>query len=344
MLRNLKDAWGWIEKIVSRIERLESGANLENSSITNGRLRLIGGLLLIDSGGTLQVIGTVTGEGSFNWVGPWEFNSPTGGSIDGDVDLNGNFDLLGKLTSQGVRIEGGKIYAGTGANQVVIDGTTGKVTIGGLKIDPNDHDGMITLPNGGQVMANENATEVWSPGPARRGLSLTPSSINVFGANVASSTDGLEWLGVTVNGELKRVSPSVGGPGGELRWPFPESTVSSEYGPRESPGGIGSTFHEGIDFGIAEGTPIPAAGSGTIILAGDNGGYGNCVIIDHGNGLRTLYGHMRDTPSVSVGSTVARGQTIGLVGNTGQSYGAHLHLEVHVNGTPVNPRTKLKGS
>ncbi len=96
-----------------------------------------------------------------------------------------------------------------------------------------------------------------------------------------------------------------------------------------------------MDFDPGAGTPIPAAGAGTVELAGTNGGYGNCVIIDHGNGLKTLYGHMQSLPSVSVGQAIAAGTIIGAVGNTGVSFGAHLHFEVHVNGSPVNPRTKL---
>lgn len=311
---------------------------IQNASIGRAGIRVYdGGWIRIEDGG-LQVTGTATvtgrleGSGTFDWTGPM--------NLKGAQSITGPTTFTGQMTVNGPwkMVGNGEI---TGNVKVLAGGT---FKVGNLLIDPDDHGGMITLPNGGQVMANGNAVEVWSPGPVRRGFSLTPSAIHVFGANVASSAENVKWLAVTTNGELMTVHPSVGGPGGELRWPFPESTVSSEYGPRESPTPGGSTFHEGIDFGIASGTPIPAAGSGTVVLAGVNGGYGNCVIIDHGNGLRTLYGHMRDTPSVSAGSPVARGQIIGLVGSTGISSGAHLHLEVHVNGTPVNPRTKLKGT
>ncbi|MCL1789232.1 MAG: peptidoglycan DD-metalloendopeptidase family protein [Oscillospiraceae bacterium] len=101
--------------------------------------------------------------------------------------------------------------------------------------------------------------------------------------------------------------------------------------------------HTGVDFGShgIGGTGIFAVQSGTVITATDggnwNGGYGNYVIVDHGGGISTLYAHMRNGISVSVGQFVTQGQTLGLVGTTGWSTGDHLHFEVRVNGTAVNP-------
>jgi murein DD-endopeptidase MepM/ murein hydrolase activator NlpD len=94
-------------------------------------------------------------------------------------------------------------------------------------------------------------------------------------------------------------------------------------------------IHEGIDIGAACGTPIRAAASGTIVYAGWMDGYGNLVIIDHGGGIGTAYGHQS---AIYVGGgSVLQGQTIGAVGSTGHSTGCHLHFEVRVNGTPVDP-------
>jgi murein DD-endopeptidase MepM/ murein hydrolase activator NlpD len=111
-------------------------------------------------------------------------------------------------------------------------------------------------------------------------------------------------------------------------WPV-NGPITSGFGPRWG------SFHEGIDIGAPCGTPIHAAASGTIIYSGWMDGYGNFVIIDHGNGLATAYGH-QSAIYVSGGS-VSQGQTIGAVGSTGHSTGCHLHFEVRVNGNPVDP-------
>lgn len=94
--------------------------------------------------------------------------------------------------------------------------------------------------------------------------------------------------------------------------------------------------HTGTDIGASYGAEIVAANSGTVTLAGWNSGYGNCVIIDHGGGKATLYGHM-SAYSVSQGQTVSKGQRIGSVGSTGNSTGPHLHFEVLINGVAVDP-------
>jgi murein DD-endopeptidase MepM/ murein hydrolase activator NlpD len=95
-------------------------------------------------------------------------------------------------------------------------------------------------------------------------------------------------------------------------------------------------MHEGIDIAAGYGTPIAAAASGTVITAGWEGGYGNLIVIDHGNGLATAYAH-QSSFAVGYGAHVSQGQTIGYVGCTGHCYGPHLHFEVRVNGTPVDP-------
>ena len=142
--------------------------------------------------------------------------------------------------------------------------------------------------------------------------------------------------------------------GGLLDWPCPDySRISSYFGGRNSPGGgVGSTNHKGIDIAAAKGNRIVAAESGTVIKVsntcthnygktpstrcGCGGGYGNYLMISHGNGLVTLYAHC-STISVSVGQTVSKGQQIATVGTTGYSTGNHLHFGVLLNGTYVNP-------
>jgi len=116
---------------------------------------------------------------------------------------------------------------------------------------------------------------------------------------------------------------------GQLGWPV-SAPITSPFGWRWG------RMHEGVDLGAAYGTPIAAAGSGTVIYAGWLGGYGNLTVIDHGGGLATAYGH-QSRIAVSVGRQVSRGEIIGYVGSTGHSTGPHLHFEVRVNGQPVDP-------
>jgi len=118
-------------------------------------------------------------------------------------------------------------------------------------------------------------------------------------------------------------------------WPV-NGPISSGFGPRVQPIIGASTFHPGVDIAASQGTPIKAAGDGVVKMAGVNGGYGNFTLIDHGGGLATGYGH-QSRIAVSVGQHVSTGQVIGYVGSTGTSTGPHLHWEVRVNGSPVNP-------
>ncbi|NUT23463.1 MAG: M23 family metallopeptidase [Hamadaea sp.] len=94
--------------------------------------------------------------------------------------------------------------------------------------------------------------------------------------------------------------------------------------------------HKGVDLAAPEGTPFTAVHDGTVVIAEWRGGYGNMIMIDHGNGLATVYGHSSQL-LVKAGDKVKAGQVIALVGNTGQSTGPHLHLEIHVNGEAVEP-------
>ncbi|MBV9040110.1 MAG: peptidoglycan DD-metalloendopeptidase family protein [Acidimicrobiia bacterium] len=127
---------------------------------------------------------------------------------------------------------------------------------------------------------------------------------------------------------------------GVLAMPIPGAPVTSPFGPRIDPIYGDVRFHTGVDFGAPYGTPIHAAADGVVVSAGPLGGYGNATIIDHGNGLATLYGH-QSSIVVSPGQLVSRGQVIGYVGCTGLCTGPHLHFEVRVRGTPVDPMQYL---
>ena len=138
---------------------------------------------------------------------------------------------------------------------------------------------------------------------------------------------------------LDDIVGTVGGyawPCNGIRW------ITSLFGGRQSPGGIGSTNHKGVDIGTPMGTPILAAKAGKVTWANWNGGYGNCIIISHGKGNSTLYGHLSGY-NVKEGDTVTQGQVIGYSGSTGNSTGPHLHFGIMENDTWVDPLNYLTG-
>ncbi|MBE0475592.1 MAG: M23 family metallopeptidase [Coriobacteriia bacterium] len=147
----------------------------------------------------------------------------------------------------------------------------------------------------------------------------------------------------------KRSSAGSGVYNGVMAWPVPGFyRVSSPYGYRIHPIFGTRKLHTGIDVGrdggrSIDGAAIVASGDGEVIYAGYRGGYGNTVMVDHGNGVVTLYAHQRSGGiRVGVGQRVSKGDTIGTVGSTGYSTGPHLHFEVRVNGAPVDPMPYLR--
>ena len=124
-------------------------------------------------------------------------------------------------------------------------------------------------------------------------------------------------------------------------WPV-SGQISSPFGFRSSPGGIGSTFHEGIDIAADYGTPVEATASGVVTQAGWVGGYGYLVEIKHEGGVTTRYGH-NSAVLVTVGQEVNQGDVISLIGSTGNSTGPHCHYEVRINGDAVDPSYFLPG-
>jgi murein DD-endopeptidase MepM/ murein hydrolase activator NlpD len=146
----------------------------------------------------------------------------------------------------------------------------------------------------------------------------------------------LEAESARISGVIQSGGSSGSGQlGGELFWPT-DGPIVSGFGYRTHPVYGTTRFHSGVDIDGACGQPIFAADDGQVLSAGYNGGYGNATIVDHGNGLSTLYAH-QSSLHASSGQSVGRGQQIGLVGTTGLSTGCHLHFEVRVNGEPVDP-------
>lgn len=126
-------------------------------------------------------------------------------------------------------------------------------------------------------------------------------------------------------------------------WPV-EGELTDSFGARRNPFGGGiSEFHSGQDIATAWGTPVVATGNGVVIFAGTQSGYGNVVIIDHGDDLTTRYGHLSKIEAAE-GEPIKRGETLGRVGSTGRSTGPHLHYEVRIKDTAVSPRRYLPGA
>lgn len=384
-LRDLSDAFYWIRRLIFRVDRLEGGAMLENSSISNGRMRFIGGLLRVDSGGRVEIVGTlqVDGEstvtGQFTVDGPFTFNgdgSITGAlTISGPVQITGDVDLTGIMTVTGdivvtgtgkirigdVVIEDGKITAGNVVmekDKITIGGPmpatleNGEFTLGnGAKVQVGLTGGTSSIglvPEGGAVDISANQSTAWlraigaAISVSTSQASIRANIVTIDELPVAESIDNLEWVARDIDsGRLYRVPPGVGGPGGDFEWPYDLALVTSEFGVRVHPVTGETTMHNGIDFGPPAGTPIPSIGRGTVTTSQNSGGFGNLVVVDHGTvggaHVESYYAHMQ-APGAAVGTNVGTGDILGNVGSTGLSTGPHLHMEIHVDGVPVNPR------
>lgn len=122
-----------------------------------------------------------------------------------------------------------------------------------------------------------------------------------------------------------------------IRMPIPYARLTSGFGARRHPVLGRMRMHKGVDYAARPGTPIMAAGDARVVSAGWHGGYGNAVVLDHGRGYTTLYGHMSRIGKIRSGQRIAQGTVIGYVGSTGMSTGPHLHYEFRINGVHRNP-------
>lgn len=189
--------------------------------------------------------------------------------------------------------------------------------------------GLLAIPT--LALANTNGTTAAVQGMG----TLAPYTA----AGLPTGDDGsyqrrmLGWASPTAPAPLER-STTVSAP---LALPVAHIVrLSSRFGVRSDPLGMGHRMHSGIDIPGALGTSVMATGPGVVAFVGWAGGYGNLIVIDHGNGLRTRYGHLL-RPLVSPGETVGTGSVIGLMGSTGRSTGSHLHYEIRVDGAAMNP-------
>jgi murein DD-endopeptidase MepM/ murein hydrolase activator NlpD len=170
-----------------------------------------------------------------------------------------------------------------------------------------------------------------NPAGAPTDLAVTIGSVE---ASFAQAEKQLDVLGALLESrELAEASRPT-------RAPAP-GYISSGFGVRADPFTGGRDHHMGVDFDANIGDPVNAAANGIVSFSGWKNGYGNTVVVDHGDGYQTLYGH-NQANLVRVGDVVRAGQQLAKVGSTGRSTGAHLHFEVHVNGRPVNPMAYLE--
>ena len=196
---------------------------------------------------------------------------------------------------------------------------------------------------------------IWQPfgpdaGQHRRGTGIggRATAKDVDGDEGGAVADEIERLAVVVTeegqslrslerflGKASRVLASL-----PTRWPV-RGSVNSEFGRRSSPWQDDSVeVHSGLDIGAVRGTPVMAPATGIVIYAGQHAEYGVTLIIDHGNDIKTLYGHLSRV-GVQAEQKVERGQVVAFTGNTGRSSGPHLHYEIQVKGQAVNPRSFL---
>lgn len=206
-----------------------------------------------------------------------------------------------------------------------------------MRVNGNNHTAMVVQTKDG--MEGVEAIQ-GGDGEVYTGLTGGTATNGEAGYTLAENTAQLLFNGKTEVRTINMGSSSMqdvvfGGysNGGELTFPLPKGTwtFTSDRGWRWG------RLHEGVDLGAAKGTPIYAAAAGTVVRSEYYSGYGNCIDIDHGGGMVTRYGHQSKLIAKK-GDTVQAGQKIGEVGNTGHSFGNHLHFEVRINGKSVDPK------
>ena len=339
----------WLKRLERRIKALETAPTLQNTSVTKGRLRFIGGQLLIDEGGNLTVVGTFDVNGVATVSGRLSVEGA------GVLTVSSLIDLLGDMRVR----EGGSIHVG---DMIIDESDGGSVTFpSGAKIAAFEETPGVVITSGsaprlivtnGSIALLQGADEasVLVDGPVARVIGdvvqINASNRLSFGIPTGDASDAVAWMARDATGRAFWVDAATGGPtgSGEFAWPFDLSLVTKEYDPLD-PGY--DNGHLGIDFGsgIANvtGTPIPAAANGTVLANGWDSERGWYVILDHGTrgtyALTTRYYHLNAQSPLAEGAAVTKGDSLGGIGSTGMSTGPHLHFETRRNGAAMNPRT-----
>ena len=197
--------------------------------------------------------------------------------------------------------------------------------------DPERNLAIGPLPTDERLQGDEDPDEAAS---SHRGLpedtAFLPSKLDSLAVEAAGDEQSIQQLTRYFEDQksLLASTPSI--------WPA-RGWVTSDFGIRTDPYTSERSMHRGLDIANEIGTPVFAPSDGVVIFDGTEGGYGNVLVLDHGYGVRTRYGHLSKI-LVKLGDKVKRGQQVAAVGNTGRSTGPHLHYEVRINGIPENPR------
>lgn len=245
-------------------------------------------------------------------------------------DLIDNLDLLGRIGRQDERIAASVKSARDGVADARRRTSAARVEAARVEAAVSsataEQRGIVT-----RLVTSRDALVA-----ARREKSATLASIESDRESTLAEIDALEQQSAALAARIREAqqrasTPATVAPSGSgmLGWPV-SGPVTSSYGARWG------RMHEGIDIAVGEGTPVHAAAAGTVIYAGWMGGYGNLVVVDHGNGLSTAYAH-NSSLAVAVGQSVAAGEVVSYSGNTGNSTGPHVHFEVRANGSAVDP-------
>jgi murein DD-endopeptidase MepM/ murein hydrolase activator NlpD len=245
-------------------------------------------------------------------------------------DLLDNLDLLGRIGRQDEEIAARVKNARDGLADARRRTTTARTEAAHVEAlaesATNEQRGLVE-----RLVASRDALTA-----AEQEKRATLASIQDDRSGVLAEIEGLEAQSEALAARIRAAqaqsaasSAPVTSDSGQLAWPV-SGPVTSGFGSRWG------RMHEGIDIAVGTGTPVHAAGAGAVIYAGWMEGYGNLVVIDHGNGLSTAYGH-NSALACSVGQTVSAGQVIAYSGSTGHSTGPHVHFEVRVGGSAVDP-------
>lgn len=307
-LENLNDDPSYWEQ--RRLRAMEGAAPLGNSSITRGRLR-------VASEEGLLVEGSIYGAA----------NSGTGQPAH--IEWDGTANFTGDVRARVFRVVNPPFSAEFSQTGMTVAGDAYVISPDGSKT-PTPY--VSRLDGSGFSMELQGKTG-----------SISPNYLTVPGLPARSSPAGLRmvvWDEATGTFYHAPVATSGGGGGGSptygdgdrFGWPFPREEATDTWGWRDDP----PSFHYGIDWPRGYGAPIPAMGDGVVTTAGWDEIYGNYVIVDHGGGLSTGYGH-GSSLAVTVGQSVTRGQIVSYVGDSGYSFGNHLHLNTMVSGERIDP-------